>query len=173
LVPLVAGGIVLGLLLTIGTVVLVVALNSGGNVSAGQGGGGGIFRNPLPTADKEGLSWSPKELASHLRANGVIGEYEVEEAQQTAFGKTHGGITARTPGGGKVHLKKHAGAISAEDHVKRYDTLVANPSHFSKVPAFLWGAWTVTSDDYHRDDATVVAGGLPGAKKYFNGQPAN
>lgn len=159
LIPLVGSGVAGVLLLCIGLLVWAV-WPRGQNVTSG---GGSIFPVGVPTADKEGLNWSVKELADHLRASGVVSEYEIQEPKKTAFGESKPTILVRTAGGGKVTIEKHNGAISAEDYI---GTIAGIRRSSPDAVTHRWGAFTLVGSEADRDDTTAVAAALRGAKMY-------
>lgn len=118
-------------------------------------------RNPNPTADKEGLSWSLKDLGEHLKAKGAIAEYELPASEDGSFfGRAiKNPMLAKVKGGRVVEVRRHDGAISAEQH------LLDDYRDISRLGiAYCWGAFTVQNADRNGDAAESVAPALPGCR---------
>ncbi len=152
LIPAVAGGVAFLLLCGILTTLLLM---SGGSSRSG-GVGLPAALGGEPTAEREGVEWTTKQLAAHLKSRGLITECEV----------TSEDIDAKTPSGGRVQVRKHFGKLSAEDHAKMYDYDRNSGQHMSDVPSYQWGCFTCESDSFFNDHATPVFAKIRGAMVY-------
>ncbi len=151
LIPAVAGGVAFLLLCGILTTLLFM---SGGSSRSGDGGVGlPAALGGEPTAEREGVEWTTKQMAAHLKSRGLITEHEV----------TTGYIDAKTPSGGRVEVRKHYGKITAEDHARGFDFDLRTGHIKSDCPSFQWGTFTCTSHSYTDDSATAVFGRMKGA----------
>jgi hypothetical protein len=152
LIPAVAGGVAFLLLCGILTTLMFM---SGGSSRSGGDGGVGLpaALGGEPTAEREGVEWTTKQMAAHLKSRGLITECEVTSEE----------IDAKTPGGGRVQVRRHFGKLSAEDHAKSHDLDRQSGHHGSIVPSYQWGRFTCESDSYSEDYATPVFTKMRGA----------
>ena len=155
LIPAVAGGVAFLLLCGILTTLLFM---SGGSSRGGGDGGVGLpaALGGEPTAEREGVEWTTKQMAAHLKSRGLITECEVTSEE----------VDAKTPSGGRVQIKKHFGKISAEDHAKNHDIDRLSGHHMSIVPSYQWGHFTCESHNRWDDYATPVFSKMRGAMMF-------
>jgi hypothetical protein len=152
-VPLAVGG---GLLLLLVAVVALAALTLGrGGNPADPNAGTGIDLNPLrspdPAADNEGMKWGLKDLCEHLKARGLVTQYELSaESKAVVLGPPY--ALARRPDGKAVMICEHTGPIAADSFTG------------TTTSAYTWGRFTCHWHGDRSDAPATVFGKLKGVK---------